>query len=161
MATIHERANAALARATDTSYKSHVEKLWSDKEFAFALLVLWCQIEARLKLIRYYDKIKDGWPDKLTFIRKDWTPLKRIFNENESYYTLVFVGEKSLWKLRDQIAHTACKIDPQKAVPLFDAGEWVLGYLNGVLPQRKALLKKKRNSDAQINRNNKPAQGIK
>lgn len=152
MVKLHARANEALNRVNDTSYKTHINKLWSEKEYAFALLVLWCQIETRLKLIRYFDKVKDGWPDKLTFIRKDWAPLKRLVNERENDYLSIFVGQRSMWKLRDLIAHAAISIDMQEATLLRKSGEWVLSKLDSIKPERAALLEKKRRSDAQINR---------
>ncbi|MFM5148275.1 hypothetical protein [Aeromonas rivipollensis] len=149
---IPTRAHEALRQSNDTRYKSRVNQLWEAKEYAFALLVIWCQIETRLKLIRYHDKIKDGWPDKLNFIRKTWGPLARLAAENVDYYAICFEGNRSMWQQRNQIAHAAISIDKAQAEPLREASEWLLSMLDGMKPTRDALLQKKRKSDAQIHR---------
>lgn len=150
--TIHPKANEALKRCGDTSYKSRVNKLWKAEEYAFALLVIWCQIEMRLKLIRYHNKISNGWPDKLDFIDKRWGPLALIASENTGYYEKSFVGDKSMWKLRNLIAHSALQIERERAEPLREAADWTLSQLIITSPNKEALLRKKRNSEAQTNR---------
>lgn len=150
--TIHPKAIEALKRCGDTSYKSRVNKLWTAEEHAFALLTIWCQIEMRLKLIRYLGRIKEDWPDKLDFIRKNWGPLDCLAKENSVYYAKTFVGDKSMWKLRNIIAHSASQIEKEQAEPLREATEWTLSQLIITTPNKEALLRKKRNSEAQTNR---------
>jgi hypothetical protein len=149
---IPQKASEALKRCDGSGYKHRVNKLWEAEEYAFALLVLWCQIETRLKLIRYHDKIKDDWPDKLNFIRRTWGPLKRLAEENQDHYVQSFEGNNSMWKLRDQIAHTAIQIEKTQAEPLRSASEWTLAKLDSIKPTKDALLQKKRNSNAQLHR---------
>ncbi len=122
-------------------------------EPGFGLLLLWCQIEMMLKLIRYYDKIKDGWPDKLCFINAKWSPLSRIKGINKgSYENILGSKSSSLWKYRNRIAHTGKTIEKAQADKYWKDAMFVLERISEHLPTRESVLTKKRRSDAQLNR---------
>jgi hypothetical protein len=120
-------------------------------EPSFGLLLLWNVIEMQLKLIRYHDRIKDGWPDKLNFIVANWTPLKRINSINKDIYKNVIGGKSSsLWRIRNQIAHTGKEIDTSKVNQYWVDALFVIERLYEHLPTREDTLAKKKRSDAQL-----------
>ncbi|AXQ15856.1 hypothetical protein KE622_12650 [Shewanella algae] len=85
---IATRANDAYRALRENRYQPRALHL-RDLEPGFALLLLWCEIEQMLKLLRYFDKIKDDWPEKLNFIRSSWGPLRRIKGIDAEAYTVV------------------------------------------------------------------------
>lgn len=127
-------------------------KLQRVDEYSFALLILWNRIEALVKLVRYHDRIKEGWPDELHFMRASWSPLKRLKDENPDFYSTVFSGDQCLWKLRNKIAHSNLELTRSTANTLEIAGGWVCSALTSICPSRESLIRKKRNSDAQTKR---------
>lgn len=63
-----QRAYDANKLIEDSSFKQSAKKLETIEDRGFALTLYWNQIETALKLMHYDCKIKDGWPDKLSFI---------------------------------------------------------------------------------------------
>jgi len=143
-------------RALEVSeYRNRVIALDGINEQGLALLLLWIRIEMQLKVLRYYKKIQQ-WPDRLDFINKSW----KVLNDLERYfpneYKLIFgSNEQSLWKMRDKIAHMGLNMGYQKAAQYEEAAESMIRQLETITPNKEALLRKKRNSDAQIRKNGK------
>lgn len=120
-------------------------------EPSFGLLLLWNVIEMQLKLIRYHDRIKDGWPDKLNFMNASWGPLNRIKSIDKNKYSKILGGQSSsLWKIRNQIAHTGKEIDTSKVNQYWVDALFVIERLYEHLPTREDTLAKKKRSDAQL-----------
>ncbi|MBO2569370.1 hypothetical protein [Shewanella algae] len=154
-AVIATRANEAYVALKNNRYQARASRL-IDIEPGFALLLLWCEVEQMLKLIRYSDKIKDGWPDKLNFIRSSWGPLKRIKGIDAVAYEIVLgAQDNSLWKQRNVIAHSGQQMTKEKALQYWSCVEKVNSLLRDELPCREDLITKKMRSDAQTAHGNK------
>lgn len=145
-------ANAALKYLKEGNHKDRANQL-KTREPGFGLLLLWNVIELQLKLIRYHDKIKEGWPIKLVFIQRNWTPLKRLSEQDGTKYNNILGSQKnSLRKLRDEIAHTGKYIDKGTADTYWEDALFVIDCLQTTLPTRDSILEKKKRSDAQVNK---------
>lgn len=146
-----QRAYAAHKLIEDSSFKQRAEKLESIEERGFALILYWNQVEAALKLIRYGYFIKDGWPDKLNFIRATWKPLKNLKAENLDKYELILSSaDRSLWKIRNLIAHEGSNISMADCRKYRDAALWVITELKMKIPNLERLREQKRRSDARL-----------
>jgi hypothetical protein len=152
---LRPNAYAAYREIENGRYKTRASRLHKI-EAGFGLLLLWNVVEMMLKVIRYNDKIKDGWPDILNFINANWGPLKRIKSiDAKAYQNILGSQGTSLWKFRNQIAHTGKEVVPQKAEQYWSDVNFVIERLTECLPSKQDLLAKKRRSDAQKNRNKK------
>lgn len=151
------RVHDAFNLIQDTSFKLRAKNLLLIGEQGFALIFYWNQIEAALKLIRYFDRIKDGWPNELFFIRSTWKPLQELKRSDPTKYELVLSGSnKSLWKIRNGIVHEGCKVEVLEYSKYAEAALWVILELNQKIPNLERLRDKKRRSDAQqLSMNNK------
>lgn len=146
------KAYTAFKEIEEEKFISRSEKLL-DSESGFALLLLWCQIEMMLKVIRYGDKIKYGWPSELNFIRASWAPLNRIKGINKAAYeNILGTSSNSLWKYRNVIAHSGKEVEKTEAMKYWKDVIFVIDRLSEHLPTREALSAKKRRSDRQLNR---------
>jgi hypothetical protein len=96
----------------DNSYKIRIQNLVKTEEFGFAILILWNRIEITLKILKYYD-LEPIFPDKLDFIHGNWKILRNVKLFNIDCYNKIINrnDSKSLWKLRDRIAHASYNID--------------------------------------------------
>jgi hypothetical protein len=133
------QVNTALVVAQAGRQINRIQRLWIGQEHSFALLVVWTRIEALLKLIRYHDRIDEGWPSDLSFVTTKWFRLKRIEQEDVAMYAQVLRGDKSLWKIRNQITHGGFRIAPEVGAPLGFAGEWIAAMLESIAPSRESL----------------------
>ncbi|MDW3057868.1 hypothetical protein [Vibrio sp. 1978] len=151
---LHQRAYSSLKLLDEQRYQARASRLFT-QEPSLAVLLLWCNIEVLLRLHKYHHKIQDGWPDKLVFIRANWGPLKHIKGLDVDAYNAIFVGQKSLWKQRDVIAHTGKYISEDEVNHFVKHANFVINILSSNLPTREDFLSKKRRSDAQKNRKKK------
>lgn len=152
MATkLAQRAYDAMTLSKDSTYKRRSADLASVGERGFALMIYWNQIESALKLIKYYEHVKDGWPEKLKFICGTWKPI-RVLREIDFESCELILGNSanSLWKVRNGIAHEGRNVPGDVYYKYLDAAIWVIGELQKQLPSRERLLDKKRRSDAQL-----------
>jgi len=146
--TLPAKAVNALSLVDPEDAQQRVQRLWDIHEYSLGLLVIWRRAESLLKLIRYYDRIKDGWPDDLNFIIRTWRPLARIYAIDPRKYNEALAGGKCLRAIRNQIVHADLRLDVEAATALRDAGEWLVVQLRSLAPDRESLRRKKRNSDA-------------
>ena len=144
------QAYTAFTALADDRLVQRANKL-KNFEPTFGLLLLWNLIELQLKVIRYNDKIKNGWPDKLNFITSSWSPLKRIKGIDKNKYINVLGSQNtSLWKIRNQVAHTGYEIKKADAEQYWENATFMIARLAEHLPSRESTLAKKRRSDAQL-----------
>ncbi len=96
----------------DNSYKIRIQNLVKAEEYGFAILIIWNRIEITLKILKYYD-LEPIFPDKLDFIHGNWKILRNVKLFNIDCYNKIINrnDSKSLWKLRDRIAHASYNID--------------------------------------------------
>ena len=103
------KAMTALRNVYDSSFKKRTAKLEDVQEFSFSILLYWNQIEALIKLLKYYKNIDMEYPDKLNFINRSWGILKKLHKANSNHYIIIFDDGKktsnSLWGTRDRITH--------------------------------------------------------
>jgi len=148
---LSQKAYDAVKLIEDSSYKKRAKNLESIEERGFALILYWNQIEAALKIIRYGYSIKDGWPDKLSFIGTTWKPLQTMKKDNLLNYELVFgKSNNSLWETRNGIAHEGRNVPVESYSKYIDAALWVIYELKQMIPSVERLREKKRRSDAQL-----------
>ena len=151
MATkLAQRAYDAIKLSKDSTYKHRGSQLASIGERGFALLVYWNQIEIALKLIQYYEHVKDGWPETLKFVCGAWKPV-RILKEIDHLNCELVLGRSvgSLWKVRNGIAHEGSNVSGEKYRQYLNAAIWVISELQKQIPDLERLREKKRRSDAQ------------
>lgn len=152
-ARLAQRAYEAIKIIEDANFKQRAKSLELIGERGFALILYWNKIEVALKLTRYGDFIKDGWPDKLDFLRASWKPLHRLRKDCPVNYELVFSGScNSLWKTRNKIAHEGHIISIEEYSRYHEAALWAITKLLQEIPNLERLREKKRHSDAQLAR---------
>ncbi len=154
MSKLHKEADESFKLLKEQKYEIRSTNIF-DCEPSLAVFLLWCNIEVLLRLHKYYHKIQEPWPDKLSFIHANWKPLKHIKGINVDAYNAIFVGPKSLWKIRNKIAHTGKFIEKHEVMHFVEYAKFVIDCLNSVLPKRSDFLAKKKRSDAQRNRGQK------
>ena len=113
-----KRMSAKCKRAyeilTNTRWLGRIEQCEGISEFGFALLLHYVQLEAALKVIRYWDRIEDGWPDQVK-IHASWKPLRDLKALDKNKYDLVIgPGGASLREIRNRVAHEGMLIDFSK-----------------------------------------------
>lgn len=151
---LHERAYASFKLLEKQRYQARATRLF-DEEPSLAVFLLWCNIEVLLRLHKYHHKIQEPWPDKLGFIRASWGPLKHIKGLDADAYNAIFSGQKSLWKQRNEIAHTGKYIPMDDVAHFAKYANFVIDNLSSNLPTREEFLTKKKRSDAQKSRKKK------
>jgi hypothetical protein len=109
----------------------------------FALLLRFTQVEAALKILRYWEKTSDGWPDRLQFVHANWKPLRDLKALNPPWYSsLIGAAGNSLQENRNRIAHEGSQLDIQVYQGHIDTAEWALGELQRRIPSRNDLKSK-------------------
>lgn len=142
------KAHDAILLTEDSKYKQRAIKLESIGERGFALILHWNQIESALKLIRYGDSIKNGWPDKLD---RKWKSIQNLKKDNPPSYELVLgSSNKSLWKIRNGIAHEGRNMPADDYGKYVEGAMWAIAKLKQEIPNIERLRDKKRRSDAQL-----------
>ncbi|MEZ8465422.1 hypothetical protein AB6D04_14270 [Vibrio splendidus] len=151
---LHKRAYSSFKLLEEQRYQIRATRLIDD-EPSLAVLLLWCNIEVLLRLHKYHHKIQDNWPEKLVFITANWEPLKHIKGLDADAYNAIFSGPKSLWKQRNEIAHTGKYIPKDDVAHFVKHANFVIDNLFSNLPTREEFLIKKKRSDIQKNRKKK------
>jgi hypothetical protein len=135
------KVTKAFENIYDPQYKNRIKKLEKVDEYSFAILIYWNIVEALLKVLKYYDKIDQEYPDKLNFISRRWRILKYPSINNSEYYKLILgSGKKTancLWGIRDRIVHANHEIEEDKYKSLKEAVIWLIGALRTNLPDSK------------------------
>jgi len=120
-----------------------IKKLENSEEYGFALLIHFIRIEAALKILRYGQYIKEGWPDTLKFLTANWAPLRDLKNIDPiKYKSIIGSGGSSLREKRNQIAHEGCNINEKEYGEFSQIAGWALEKLIDRLPPRHELRKK-------------------
>lgn len=149
---LDSKAASSIRLINDTSFNQRAKKLESIGEYGFALVFYWNQIEAMLKLIRYGDSIKDGWPERLN---RRWSTLQNLKSDHPEKYDLVLGSSNaSLWKARNGIAHEGLNVSVDSYRKYVEAALWMLAELRQSVPSLEQLLATKHRSDAQRKRTN-------
>lgn len=155
MSVLSKKAISCVNLINQQSYKLRSCAFMEIGEFGFSLILYWNQIESLIKVIRYYDRISEGWPDNLDFLRASWKPLKELRSEDLDNYQLVFGKEVScLYGLRNSIAHESKNVSIDEHDKLIYAARWVISNLSKITPNLERIREKKRRSDAQLHRIN-------
>ena len=138
--TFSPKCDRAFALLSDKHLGARVRACERASEFGFALLLRFVQIEAALKVLRYWQRAKDGWPDRLDFLKASWTPLRDLkAADSLSYASLIGAGGRSLREMRNRIAHEAHTLDHSQYIALAGVAEWALIALRTRLPGRPEL----------------------
>lgn len=126
-----EKAYQLFKILDDTNYKIRMSKLAGINEYGFSILILWNRIEITLKLLRYYHVIP-VFPDQLDFIDKRWPLINNVFKVNADNYNLILErnNSKSLWKIRDKIAHASYEINITEFKKYKTAADQILALLS-------------------------------
>ena len=140
------RSNQAFKILQDNRFHERCRNMEAIGEYALALLLLWVRIEILLKLLKYYDKMEEGWPKILKGIDKRWKPLKELSHESEAHYQLILnhKNNQSLRKLRNQIVHQGDELTEIQYRQYKEMATWVYKKLRDKLKDRKSYLVKKR-----------------
>lgn len=145
-----QRAHDALRVLSDNAIEKRIKQLEAIEERGFALLLSWNQIETALKLMRYEEAIKDGWPETLRFL-STWTPLHAMKKISPEKYGLVLGSSTcSLWKTRNRIAHEGHNVPVDNYREYLVAALWVISELQKQIPTLESLRVKKHHSDVQL-----------
>ena len=114
----------------DTGIGERAAKLEAIGEYCFAILLYWNRVEALLKVLRYFDNIDKEYPDKLFFINLNWGVLKKANENDPMKYAAILGGTpKSLWKMRNEIAHASLAISSEEFLVVKSAAVWLFGQL--------------------------------
>lgn len=152
---LDKRAVSSIRVIENTTFSLRAKKLESIEEFGFALIFTWNMIEASLKLIRYGESIKEGWPDKLD---RRWRAFQELKSNNSEKYDVVLGSSSrslSLWKIRNEIAHEGSNVSVVEYSKYVEAALWLMLELQQKVPNLKQLGDKKRHSDAQFKKDKK------
>ncbi|OQK17586.1 hypothetical protein AU255_06865 [Methyloprofundus sedimenti] len=127
------KAMTALRNVYDPSFKIRTKKLEDIQEYSFSILLYWNQIESLIKLLKYYKKIDEEYPDKLNFINRSWGILKNLHQANSNNYIIIFADGKktseSLWGTRDRIAHASHIVTKEEYNQFKESAIWVFSQL--------------------------------
>ena len=141
--TFSPKCERAFNLLEDETLPSRVRACERASEYGFALLLRFVQIEASLKILRYWQKAKDGWPDRLDFLRANWAPLRDLKAADPSKYdSVIGVGGRSLREMRNRIAHEAHTVAETEYRALAGVADWALVALRNRLPARQEARKK-------------------
>lgn len=147
---LDKKAVSSARLIEDTTFYLRAKKLESIGEFGFAIIFYWNQIEASLKLIRYGDSIKEGWPDRLD---RRWRTLQRLKSDHLEKYDLVLGSSSgSLWKTRNGIVHEGHNVADAIYRKYVEAALWLLEELQQTIPSLEQLKETKHRSDSQRTR---------
>lgn len=119
--------------------------LQSIGDYSLSLLMIWIEIEALLKLLRYYDKISDEYPKDLKFINKNWRILKHIYNaDNKKYDLILGKNSNSLRSIRNDIVHNGLSINKIVHDKYFETAKWIRSMLFNQLQPQEVFLSRRR-----------------
>lgn len=134
----------ALKICNDREFTARVRFLVEYREFGLALLLEWIRIEAVLKLLKYHQRVGDGWPNNLKFLSANWKHLQMLKRDDETRYREVFgSGNTALRSVRNAAAHSRADISVFNYERLRNSGRWVYQSLSVQAPNAEALRRKK------------------
>lgn len=137
----------ALRNVYDTSFKIRTQNLENITELSFSILLYWNQVEALIKLLKYYKNIDEAYPDKLNFINRSWGILKNLNDASNNNYIVVFGdGKKTsecLWGTRDRITHASYVVTEKEFSQYKKSAAWVFNQLFTNMPETFDLAHKK------------------
>lgn len=123
--------------------KMRRNKLEGIEEFGFALLLQFVQLEAALKILRYWDRPSEGWPDRLDFIHANWKPLRDLKADDQKRYEFAIgSGGGSLRAPRNAIAHGGAVLERCEYERHLEAVIWAINLLKCRVPQKIDLQRK-------------------
>lgn len=132
------KALTALNNTYCTEFKKRASELENIQEYSFSIILYWNRLEAILKVLYYYKHIDKEYPDKLNFIKRNWSVLKNAHNNNPNNYILVLgdggKSRGSLWHTRDRISHANHTIDRGQYDKYKVAISWLIDQLIANLP---------------------------
>lgn len=139
----NKKCNRAYIVLFEQNVARRIRKCECASEFGFALLLRFVQLEAALKIIRYWERAKDGWPDRLDFLHANWKPLRDLKATDKSKYdTLIGAGGQSLREARNRIAHEGHCLDQKQYDSFASVADWALEKLKARVPPKHEMPKK-------------------
>lgn len=139
---INTKCKRAYEILTDTRWLGRIQQCEGISEFGFALLLHYVQLEAALKVIRYWDRLEDGWPDQIK-INANWKPLRDLKALDRSKYDLVIGrGGRSLREIRNRVAHEGILIGEKEYASFALTAKWAMVQLRSRLPSQTDLSRK-------------------
>lgn len=140
---ISVKCSRAYSVLQDDGLVSRVRACESVSEYGFALLLQFVRIEASLKVLRYWQNTKDGWPDRLDFLQANWAPLRDLKALNtKNYDFLIGVGGRSLLEMRNRIAHEGYWFNKDEYLSFAEVAVWALAMLKCRLPPKSEVAAK-------------------
>ena len=137
------KCERAFALLSDSSVPGRIRACKRASEYGFALLLSFAQIEASLKILRYWQRTKDGWPDRLDFLHASWAPLRDLKAlDRIKYDSLIGVSGRSLRETRNRIAHEGHSIDHGEYLRLYSVAGWAMTAISVRLPERADVRKR-------------------
>ncbi|WP_301869074.1 hypothetical protein [Bacteroides caecimuris] len=122
---------------TALSYPIRVQALNGYGEYGYAILNIWNRIEATLKLLHYYDDIKEKYPEKLN---TKWGFLKKL---NNDALDIIFSKNKNcLWKVRNKIVHQNAIITKEQYKHYHPNAVIILDELTAILQPKQKFQEK-------------------
>lgn len=120
--------------ADTTTYLDRIQTLEKCGEYCYAILNIWNRIEATLKLLRYFDHIKE-FPKNLSL---QWAFLKDIKANNENALKVIFSSDKQcLWKIRNGIVHQNKTLTKEEYEKYHQHATIILKLLTDKLPLKQ------------------------
>lgn len=137
VASFNKKCDRAFSLLSDTRWPRRIKACERGAEYGFALLLRFIQLEAALKVLRYWQRAKDRWPDRLCFFDARWTPLRDLKAENPARYAiLIGAGGGSLREMRNRIAHEGHLFEKSEYAALAVVADWALAALRRRLPDK-------------------------
>lgn len=122
-----------------TTYLSRVKTLEGYGEYCYAILNIWNRIEATLKLLRYFNNIKE-YPQRLD---SRWAFLKDIEANNKNALDVIFSSDKKcLWKIRNEIVHQNKTMTKEEYGHYYPSAVIILDELTDILRPKKEFQEK-------------------
>lgn len=141
--TCSPKCERAFQLITDSDFPNRIKECESSGEYGFALLLHFVQLEASVKVLKYWHSTSDGWPDTLKFLRANWTPLRDLKALDPLKYDIIIgVGGRSLREMRNRIAHEGHNLSGTDYSIQAAVSKWAIKELSARLPSRQDMRKK-------------------
>lgn len=125
--------------ADTTTYLDRIQTLEKCGEYCYAILNIWNRIEATLKLLHYYNNIKEQYPEHL---KSQYLPLEIRKQFKNEVKTIVSSDNNSLWKIRNGIVHQNKTLTKDEYEHYYSSTDIVLKELSNLLPPQQAFKEK-------------------
>lgn len=125
--------------ADTTTYLDRIQTLEKCGEYCYAILNIWNRIEATLKLLHYYNNIKEKYPEHL---KSQYLPLEIRKQFKNEVKTIVSSDNNSLWKIRNGIVHQNKTLTKDEYEHYYSSADIVLKELSNLLPPQQAFKEK-------------------